>query len=121
MGDDYMATCQVSSSAADESATFSKPTLSKARGVDCHEQLGGRWVSDPYRWMEDDSPELRTWIRAQHEYTMAQLSISSSSGKNPTAFGRVAACTFHWSYHQSRNTILLSSAFAEPGNLSALL
>jgi prolyl oligopeptidase len=24
--------------------------------------------------MEDDSPELRTWIRAQHEYTMAQLS-----------------------------------------------
>jgi prolyl oligopeptidase len=54
--------------------TFSKPTLSKARRVDCHDQLAGRWISDPYRWMEDDSPELRTWVRAQHEYTMAQFS-----------------------------------------------
>lgn len=33
-----------------------------------------RGVSDPYRWMEEDTPALRTWVRAQHEYTMAQLS-----------------------------------------------
>ena len=29
---------------------------------------------DPYRWMEDETPRLRTWVRAQHDYTMAQLS-----------------------------------------------
>src|ERR1041385_5040984 len=31
-------------------------------------------VSDPYRWMEDDTPALQTWVLAQHEYAMAQLS-----------------------------------------------
>jgi len=54
--------------------TFSKPTLSKAHRVNCHYQLAGRSISDPYRWMEDDSTELRTWVHAQHNYTMAQLS-----------------------------------------------
>src|SRR5678810_942351 len=54
--------------------TFSKPTLSKAHRVNCHYQLAGRSISDPYRWMEEDSPDLQTWVRAQHEYTMAQLS-----------------------------------------------
>lgn len=34
---------------------------------------GIRCVSDPYRWMEEDTPALRTWVSAQHEYTMAQL------------------------------------------------
>src|ERR1044071_7199841 len=29
---------------------------------------------DPYRWMEEDTPDLRTWVTAQHEYTMSQLS-----------------------------------------------
>jgi prolyl oligopeptidase len=38
-----------------------------------HERIGRR-VSDPYRWMEEDTPALRTWVMAQHEYTMAQLS-----------------------------------------------
>ena len=46
----------------------------KARRSDCGEELAGRWVSDPYRWMEEDTPALRTWVREQHEYTMAQLS-----------------------------------------------
>ncbi|HJP93661.1 MAG TPA: prolyl oligopeptidase family serine peptidase [Pyrinomonadaceae bacterium] len=31
-------------------------------------------VSDPHRWMEDDTPALRRWVLAQHEYAMAQLS-----------------------------------------------
>lgn len=31
-------------------------------------------TSDPYRWMEEDTPALRTWVQAQHEHTMAQLS-----------------------------------------------
>ncbi|HEX7773661.1 MAG TPA: prolyl oligopeptidase family serine peptidase [Pyrinomonadaceae bacterium] len=31
-------------------------------------------ASDPYRWMEEDTPALRAWVQAQHEHTMAQLS-----------------------------------------------
>jgi prolyl oligopeptidase len=53
---------------------FSKPRPSEARGNDCHDQLAGRWVSDPYRWMEEDTPARRAWVREQHEYAMAQLS-----------------------------------------------
>jgi len=29
---------------------------------------------DPYRWMEEDTPALRSWVQAQHAQTMAQLS-----------------------------------------------
>ena len=54
--------------------TFSKSKPSEARKSECHEHVAGRWVSDPYRWMEEDTPALRTWVIAQHEYTMAQLS-----------------------------------------------
>src|SRR6266852_4504418 len=53
---------------------FSKRKPPDARRSDCHDQLAGRCVSDPYRWMEEDTPALRTWVRAQHEYTMARLS-----------------------------------------------
>jgi prolyl oligopeptidase len=53
---------------------FSKRKPCQARRSDCHEQLAGRWVSDPYRWMEEDSPARRTWVWEQHEYTLAQLS-----------------------------------------------
>lgn len=53
---------------------FSKQKPPEARRSDCREQVAGRWVNDPYRWMEEDSPALRTWVREQHEYTMAQLS-----------------------------------------------
>ena len=31
-------------------------------------------ISDPYRWMEEDTPALRAWVLEQHEHTMAQLS-----------------------------------------------
>ena len=31
-------------------------------------------TNDSYRWMEEDTPALRTWVLAQHEHTMAQLS-----------------------------------------------
>jgi len=31
-------------------------------------------ISDPYRWMEEDTPDLRAWVLEQHEHTMAQLS-----------------------------------------------
>ena len=30
-------------------------------------------ISDPFRWMEEDTLALRTWVLAQHESTMAQL------------------------------------------------
>src|SRR6266404_7357611 len=53
--------------------TFAKRKTS-ARTRDYHEQLAGHWVSDPYRWMEEDTPALRAWVSAQHEYTMARLS-----------------------------------------------
>lgn len=53
---------------------LSKPKPSEARRSDGHNQLGGRQASDPYRWMEEDTPALRTWVLAQHEYAMAQLS-----------------------------------------------
>jgi prolyl oligopeptidase len=52
---------------------FSKPKPSDAPRSDCHEQLAGHRISDPYRWMEEDTPALRTWVLAQHEFAMAQL------------------------------------------------
>lgn len=30
-------------------------------------------TSDPYRWMEEDTPVLRAWVLAQHEQALAQL------------------------------------------------
>ena len=39
------------------------------------DQLAERRISDPYRWMEEDTPALRSWVLAQHEYTMSQLSL----------------------------------------------
>ena len=53
---------------------FSTRKPSEARRSDCHDQLAGRRVSDPYRWMEEDSETLRTWVQAQHQSSMAQLS-----------------------------------------------
>src|ERR1051326_5870459 len=54
--------------------SIAKQKRSEARRNACRDQLAGRLVSDPYRWMEEDTPALRTWVQAQHEYTMAQLS-----------------------------------------------
>lgn len=31
-------------------------------------------TSDSHRWLEEDTPALRAWVREQHEHTMAQLS-----------------------------------------------
>jgi prolyl oligopeptidase len=31
-------------------------------------------IGDPHRWMEEDTPAVRAWVREQHEHTMAQLS-----------------------------------------------
>jgi prolyl oligopeptidase len=33
-----------------------------------------RMITDPYRWMEEDTPALRGWVRKQHEHSIAQLS-----------------------------------------------
>jgi prolyl oligopeptidase len=53
---------------------FSKRKPSESRRSEGDDQLPERYLTDPYRWMEKDTPELRTWVRAQHEYTMAKLS-----------------------------------------------
>src|SRR3954447_15859464 len=31
-------------------------------------------TSDSHRWLEEDTPALRAWVREQHERTRAQLS-----------------------------------------------
>src|SRR6185369_6910147 len=31
-------------------------------------------TSDSHRWLEEDTPALRAWVRQQHEHTIAQLS-----------------------------------------------
>jgi prolyl oligopeptidase len=31
-------------------------------------------IKDPFRWMEEDSPALRSWVEEQHEHAMGQLS-----------------------------------------------
>lgn len=46
------------------------PAASTSRAFDTPAE---RVISDPYRWMEEDSPALRTWVQSQHEQTMAQL------------------------------------------------
>src|ERR1044072_604099 len=51
--------------------TFTKRKLSDPSGSS--DQLAGRRIRDPYRWMEEDTPALREWGRAQHEEAMAQL------------------------------------------------
>lgn len=53
---------------------FSEPKPFAAPRSDCHDQLAGHSISDPYRWMEEDTPALQAWVLAQHEHTMAQLS-----------------------------------------------
>jgi prolyl oligopeptidase len=38
-----------------------------ARRLDLVEDLHGYRVADPYRWLEDDSPETRQWLAAEEE------------------------------------------------------
>ncbi|MEO8026803.1 MAG: prolyl oligopeptidase family serine peptidase [Bryobacteraceae bacterium] len=39
------------------------------------EELHGKSISDPYRWLEDqNSPETRAWVGEQMKYTQAELS-----------------------------------------------
>src|SRR5882724_4327035 len=53
---------------------ISKRKPSEAQISDCHDQLAARQINDPYRWMEENTPALRAWVREQQEHTMAQLS-----------------------------------------------
>ncbi len=54
--------------------TLSKQKPPEAVRSEHSYRLAGRLISDPYRWMEDDTPALRAWVSAQHEYTTALLS-----------------------------------------------
>jgi prolyl oligopeptidase len=44
------------------------------RTVDVTETIHGKTIRDPYRWLEDEhSDEVQAWMKAQDEYTRAQL------------------------------------------------
>ncbi|HEY8535497.1 MAG TPA: hypothetical protein VIL25_03575, partial [Vicinamibacterales bacterium] len=46
----------------------------KTRKGDVVEELHGRRIADPYRWLEDpNSPETREWIEAQNRLTFGYL------------------------------------------------
>jgi len=48
------------------------------------EQLHGRVIADPYRWLEDEAaPEVQAWMTAQDRYARDQL--ASSPGREPLA------------------------------------
>ncbi|MDR3582150.1 MAG: prolyl oligopeptidase family serine peptidase [Candidatus Pacebacteria bacterium] len=46
----------------------------ESRKENTNEEIGGRVVADPYRWLEDaGQPEVRQWIAQQNEYADLQL------------------------------------------------
>ena len=58
------------------------PSQPVARVDNVTETLHGTEITDPYRWLEDqDAPETRAWIEAQHTYTQYQLSRVSGRDK----------------------------------------
>ena len=53
-----------------QSASASAAAPPTARRGDVQETLQGVTVADPYRWLEDqESPETRTWITQENDYT----------------------------------------------------
>ena len=88
---------------------ISKRKPSQARKSDCHELLGQRRISDPYRWMEEDTPALRTWVLAEHQSTMAQLASLPAREKirarlealmRTTSTGTVTKAGFRYFFQQ---------------------
>ena len=53
-----------------ERADIEQPETRKENIV---EKIGNRTICDPYRWLEKNDAEVETWVRAQHEYTLANL------------------------------------------------
>lgn len=52
--------------------TTTRPPVTEARPVT--ETISGMTITDPYRWLEDQqSPETRTWIDKQNQYTDSML------------------------------------------------
>ena len=55
------------------STGLSSRTPPKAHRSDCRDEPADGRLDDAYRWMEQDTPERRAWVRAQHEYAIARL------------------------------------------------
>ncbi len=48
--------------------------ISKTRKENISEDLHGHTITDPYRWLEDiDSPEVKSWLDNQDQYTRSML------------------------------------------------
>jgi len=53
-----------------------KLTYPETKALDLVEEIHGKKVKDPYRWLEDDvrtSPEVRAWVEAQNKVTFGYL------------------------------------------------
>jgi prolyl oligopeptidase len=62
----------ISVTAQKDSPVHQRPPDTPVRDV--KETFFGTEVTDPYRWLEDlKSPEVSSWMRAQHDYTRAVL------------------------------------------------
>src|SRR4051794_22508821 len=49
------------------------PTAPQTRRDDVVDLLHGREVTDPYRWLELDGPDIDAWVAEQNERTSAVL------------------------------------------------
>ena len=104
------------------------------------DRTGRHRFEDPYRWLEEDSPEVSAWARAQHAYTRQALSSlpfyrsirarleTLLRGPRQGAVVQAADCFFHfvrqpdaerWSLRVSTSIDGPQRALVDPGAMFA--